>query len=141
MAKLRNRYHVVDHEYNNATEVGKTVVLFPASNPADLAALITLSENVEPELAADLKAHITMIQSYPNRNLGKYARECLPHITHPAVTDYAKAVLSKPIPPPTKVVKTPPVAVRGTDPFPGRRISQGPSLAVTVAPATTDVVK
>jgi hypothetical protein len=97
MAKLRNRYRIIDHEWGNATEVGKTVVLFPASNPADLAALITLSENVEPEFAADLKAHIAMIQSFPNREVSKYARECLPHITHEAVKEYAQATLATPV--------------------------------------------
>ncbi|MGH7745140.1 MAG: hypothetical protein ACREQ5_10120 [Candidatus Dormibacteria bacterium] len=70
-------------------------MLSPAKNPADLAAMYTLCENVEPELAADLRAFIAEIEAVPHRGLGSYGKECLPHITHPAVVDFARARLLK----------------------------------------------
>lgn len=94
MANLRRRYRIIDHEDNNTEEVGLAFVLSPAKNPADLAALHTLAENVEPELAQDIRDHIKMIEDHPNRVLGSYGRECLPHITHPKVKDFAQSRLS-----------------------------------------------
>ncbi len=93
MAKLRRRYRIIDHEDNNTEEVGLAYVLSPAKNPADLAALHTLAENVEPELAADIRAHIALIESHPERTLGSYGKECLPHVTHEKVRAFAQARL------------------------------------------------
>lgn len=95
MARLRNRFRIIDHEDNNTEEVGKAYVLSPAKNPADLAALYTLAENVEPELAADIREHIALIEKHPNRQLGSYGKECLPHITHSKVVDFAQSKLTK----------------------------------------------
>lgn len=95
MAKLRNRFKVIDHENCNAVEVGKAYVLFPAGNPADLAAMYTLADNLEPELAADIRKHIALIESVPNRSLGSYGKECLPHITHSAVVAFAQKRLKE----------------------------------------------
>ena len=93
MANLRRRYRIIDHEDNNTEEVGLAYVLSPAKNPADLAALYTLAENVEPELAKDIRDHIAMIERHPNRTLGSYGTECVPHITHPKVIEFAKTKL------------------------------------------------
>lgn len=90
MARFRNRYRIVDHEDGNTEEVGKAYVLSPAKNPADLAALHTLADNVEPELAKDIRDHIAMIEAVPNRRLGSYGSECLKHITHPKVIAFAQ---------------------------------------------------
>ena len=95
MARLRNRFRIIDHEDNNTEEVGKAYVLSPAKNPADLAALYTLAENVEPELAADIRELIALVEEHPNRRLGSYGKECLPHITHSKVTDFAQERLKK----------------------------------------------
>jgi hypothetical protein len=93
MAKFRRRFHIIDHEDANSVEVGKCYVLQPAKNPADLAALYTLAENLEPELAQDIRDHIKLIEGFPNRTLGSYGSECLPHVTHPKVVDFAKTRL------------------------------------------------
>jgi hypothetical protein len=90
---LRPRYSIVDHDDANSVEVGYAFVLSPAKNPADLAALYTLAENVEPELAADLRAFIKFIEAHPQRHLGTYGTKCLPHVTHPAVVEFAKSRL------------------------------------------------
>jgi len=90
MARFRRRFTVIDHEDANCVEVGKAYVLSPAKNPADLAALHTLAENVEPELAADIRAHIAEIESFPHRQLGSYGAKCLPHVTHPKVVEFAQ---------------------------------------------------
>ena len=95
MARFRRRYRIIDHEDNNAEEVGFTYVLQPAKNPADLAAMYTLLENVEPQLAADLQAHIKKIEAVPERGLGSYGTECLPHVTHSRVVEFAKKKLSE----------------------------------------------
>jgi len=93
MAKLRRRFTILDHEQGNAVEVGPTYVLSPAKNPADLAALHTLAENVEPELAADIRALIAEVNAHPDRTLGGYGKQCLPHVTHEKVRDFAQARL------------------------------------------------
>lgn len=67
-----------------------TYVLMPAKNPADLAALYTIADNVEPELAKDIRAHIAFIEAHPNRGLGSYGKECLPHVIHPQVAPFAQ---------------------------------------------------
>lgn len=85
MSRLRRRYTIIDHENGGVTEVGKLVVLNPAANFADYAAMLELSNNVEPELAADVKEHLAEIDRFPERHLSKYGIECLPHIKHPAV--------------------------------------------------------
>jgi hypothetical protein len=90
MARLRRRFTIIDHEDVNSVEVGRAYVLSPAKNPADLAALHTLAENVEPELAADIRAHIAEIEAVPHRTLGTFGHECLPHITHPKVVGFAQ---------------------------------------------------
>lgn len=90
MARFRRRYRIIDHEDGNTEEVGLAFVLSPAKNPADLAALHTLAENVEPELAKDIRDHIVMIESHPNRQLGSFGTECLKHITHPKVVVFAQ---------------------------------------------------
>jgi len=95
VARLRNRFRIIDHEDNNTEEVGKAYVLSPAKNPADLAALYTLAENVEPELAADIREHIAMIEAVPHRQLGSYGKECLPYITHSKVIHFAANKLAK----------------------------------------------
>ena len=95
MARFRNRYRIIDHEDGNTEEVGKAYVLSPAKNPADLAALYTLAENVEPELAQDIRDHIALIEAVPNRRLGSYGQECLPHITHSKVIDFAQSKLAE----------------------------------------------
>lgn len=95
MARLRRRFRVIDHEDGNTEEVGPVYVLSPAKNPADLAALHTLAENVEPELAKDIRDHIAMIEKHPDRTLGSYGQECLPHITHPKVIEFAQERLKK----------------------------------------------
>jgi hypothetical protein len=86
---LRRRYTIVDHEDANSIEVGPAIVLSPAKNPADLAALYTLAENVEPAFAEDLRAMIAWVEQHPQRNLGTYGVACLPHITHPSVKPFA----------------------------------------------------
>jgi hypothetical protein len=86
---LRRRYSIVDHEDAQSVEVGSAIVLSPAKNPADLAALYTLAENVTPEFAADIRALIAYIEAHPHRDLGTYGTACLPHITHPAVVPFA----------------------------------------------------
>lgn len=93
MAKFRRRFTITDHEDANSVEVGKCYVLQPAKNPADLAALYTLVENLEPELAQDIREHIALIEQYPDRTLGSYGTECLPHITHERVVEFAKGRL------------------------------------------------
>ena len=95
MARLRRRYALIDHEDANAVEVGLVYVLSPFKNPADLAALHTLAENVEPELAADIRERIAEIEAHPDRELGSYGKECLPHITHEKVRDYAQEKLQQ----------------------------------------------
>jgi hypothetical protein len=70
-------------------------VLLPAKNPADLAALYTLIENVDPEMAVELQAHVDMIEKHPDRTLGSYGEECLEHITHEKVKPFAQARLAK----------------------------------------------
>jgi hypothetical protein len=96
MAKLRRRFTIIDHEQANTQEVSKyAYVLSPAKNPADLAALYTLMENVEPELAQDIRDAIKLIESVPHRGLGSYGKECLPHITHPAVKPFAQQRLAQ----------------------------------------------
>lgn len=89
MAKFRDRYLIVDHENGNTVQLGPIYVLSPAKNPADLAALHTLIDNVEPELAAHLREFVSMIESFPERELGGYGTECLPHITHAKVKPFA----------------------------------------------------
>jgi hypothetical protein len=95
MARFRRRFRVIDHEDNNAEEVGFAYVLSPAKNPADLAAMHTLAENVEPQLAADIREHIAKIEAHPDRGLGSYGVECLEHITHPKVVAFAQERLAK----------------------------------------------
>ena len=95
MARLRRRFRIIDHEDNGTEEVGLSYVLSPAKNPADLAALYTLAENVEPELAADLREHIALIEAHPNRILGGYGKECLSSITHAKVKPFAQNKLKE----------------------------------------------
>lgn len=95
MARLTNRYTVIDHHDCNSIEVGKAYVLSPGKNPADLAAMHTLADNLEPELAADIRKHIALIESVPNRSLGSYGKECLKHIKHPAVVAFAQKRLKE----------------------------------------------
>ena len=95
MARFRRRYRIIDHEDGNTEEVGTVYVLSPAKNPADLAALYTLAENVEPELAKDIRDHIALIEKHPDRGLGSYGTECLPHITHSKVIDFAQSKLAE----------------------------------------------
>lgn len=95
MARFRRRYRIIDHEDANTEEVGFTYVLQPAKNPADLAAMHTLVENVEPELASDLREHIAKIEAAPDRGLGSYGTQCLPHVTHPKVRDFAQTRLKQ----------------------------------------------
>lgn len=95
MAKLRRRFTIIDHEDANSVEVGLAYVLSPAKNPADLAALYTLAENVEPELRADILKHIALIEAVPTRTLGSYGKECLPYITHPKVVDFAQKKIAE----------------------------------------------
>jgi hypothetical protein len=95
---FRRRYTIVDHENKNTREVGLMWVLNPAKNPADLAAMIELAKNVPPEMAAKLQAHIDLINESPEgkaRKLGSYGTECLPHITHPDVVEFARGRLSQ----------------------------------------------
>jgi len=99
---FRRRFTVIDHEDANAVEVGAMYVLSPAKNPADLAAMYTLAENLEPTLAADIRAHIAFIEAHPQRDLGSYGTECLPHITHPQVKDFAQKRLAAITPAPTE---------------------------------------
>ena len=91
---LRRRFSIIDHEDANTMEVGTAYVLSPAKNVADLAAMHTLIENVEPQMAAELKVLVEMIEAHPDRKLGSYGQQCVPHITHPAVTDFAKQYLA-----------------------------------------------
>jgi hypothetical protein len=95
MAHYRRRFRIIDHEKNNVEEVGPTFVLIPAKNPADLAAMHTLIQNVDPELAAQLQVHVDMIEAHPNRTLGSYGEECLPYVSHPKVVPFAQARLAK----------------------------------------------
>lgn len=95
MAKFRRRYSLIDHENANAVEVGPVFALFPAKNHADLAALKTLIENVEPELAAELQAFHDEIVAHPHRGIGTYGKECLPYITHPDLVEHAQERLDK----------------------------------------------
>lgn len=69
--------------------VGTHIVLNPAANFADAAAMLTLADNVDPELKADLLEHLAYIDKFPDRHLSKYGVECLQHIRHPAVRDAA----------------------------------------------------
>jgi hypothetical protein len=87
--RLTKRYTIVDHHDSNSVEVGPAIVLSPAKNPADLAALYTLAENVEPVFAEDIRKMIAFIEAHPARNLGSYGQECLPHITHEKVKPFA----------------------------------------------------
>ncbi len=87
---LRKRYTIVDHADANSIEVGPAIVLSPAKNPADLAALYTLAENVEPEFASDIRALIAWIEQHPYRALGTYGTACLEHITHEKVLPFAQ---------------------------------------------------
>lgn len=93
-AVLRPRYAVIDREDANAVEVGPTIVLSPAKNPADLAALHELAANVEPKFAADIQALIAYINAFPNRELGTYGVQCLPHVTHGKVREFAQRRMS-----------------------------------------------
>lgn len=95
MARFTRRYRVIDHHDNNTEEVGIVYVLSPAKNPADLAAMYTLAENLEPELAKDILEHIAMIEKFPSRGLGSYGAQCLPYITHPKVKEFAQRRLAK----------------------------------------------
>jgi hypothetical protein len=95
VGKFRRRYFIQDLEKGGVVEVGKAYVLFPAQNPADLAALHTLAENLEPEMAADIREHIKLIEGHPDRTLGSYGTECLPHITHEKVKDFAALRLAR----------------------------------------------
>lgn len=96
MAHLRRRFTITDHEDGNTIECSPgAYVLSPAKNPADLAALYTLAENVEPELAADIRGMIQKIESVPSRGLGSYGTQCLPYITHPKVAQFAKDRLAQ----------------------------------------------
>jgi hypothetical protein len=90
LKRFRRRFTIIDHENANTVRVGPMYVLDPAKNPADLAAMYTLVENLEPELAADLKAWIEFIEQHPGRGLGGYATSCLPYITHPKVKEFAE---------------------------------------------------
>ncbi len=92
--RLTKRYTIVDHHDSNSVEVGPAIVLSPAKNPADLAALYTLAENVEPEFAEDIRKMIAFIEAHPNRGLGSYGTECLPHITHEKVKPFAQQRLA-----------------------------------------------
>jgi hypothetical protein len=94
VAAFRRKFRVIRHEKANIEEVGPCFILFPAKNPADLAAMHTLIENVEPELASQLQAHVDFITSHPNRQLGSYGEECLPHIKHPKVVEFAQRRLA-----------------------------------------------
>jgi len=88
--KFVNRYTAIDHHDANSHEVGLIYVLSPAKNPADLAALYTISENSEPEMAAEIRQYIAYIEAHPKRKLGSYGQQNLPFITHPAVKEFAK---------------------------------------------------
>ena len=94
MAQFRRRYTIIDHENGGVIETGKHIVLNPAANFADYAALLEFANNIEPELAADIREHLAEIDRFPHRTLSKYGVECLPHIKHPvvkpAVEAYAK---------------------------------------------------
>jgi hypothetical protein len=86
MGLFRPRYTVVDHENGQKHMVGGPYfVLNPAANFVDYLALLIIKDNVEPELAASLTEHLAMLDQYPDRNLSKYGRECLPHIKHPMI--------------------------------------------------------
>ncbi len=87
---LRKRFSIVDHEDANAIEVGPAIVLSPAKNPADLAALYTLAENVDPVFAEDIRNMIAWIEAHPARSLGSYGTQCLQHITHEKVKPFAE---------------------------------------------------
>lgn len=95
MANLRRRYTIIDHEDSNTVEVGRGswYVLQPAKNPADLAALYTIAENVEPELATQIRDLIAQIEAEPSRTLGTYGEECLQYVRHPSVLPFAQARL------------------------------------------------
>ena len=97
MARFRRRYTAIDHENGQMREVGLHFFLNPAKNLADYAAMVTLAENVEPEMAADLRAHLAMIDAHPDRhvNMGSFGVECLPYITHPAIAHVAKAEIER----------------------------------------------
>ncbi len=88
-----NRYSAIDHHDANSHEVGLIYVLSPAKNPADLAALYTIAENSEPEMAKEIREYIAYIEQFPHRKLGSYGQQNLPHITHPAVKPFAEARL------------------------------------------------
>jgi hypothetical protein len=92
--RLRRRYTIIDHENGGMIDVANLIVLNPARNPADLAAFYTLIENVTPEFAQDLREQAGMIEGVQDRTLSSYGTECLPHITHPKVADFAKPDLT-----------------------------------------------
>lgn len=88
------RFSPIDHHKANIVEAGLVWVLNPAKNPADIAAMRTLAENVPPEMAAEITAWLDYIEAHPDRELGDFGTKCLPHITHPAVVEYAKKKLA-----------------------------------------------
>lgn len=94
MANFRRKYRVISHEDSNSEEVGLVFVLKPAGNLADLAAMKTLIENVDPELAADLREHVAFIERHPDRKLTSYGKKCLPHITHEELKAHATKRMS-----------------------------------------------
>ena len=88
MAKLRRKYTMIDHENGGMREIGLHLVLNPAKNPADYAAMVTYAENCDPEMGADIKAFLAMIDEHPQRALGTYGVECLFYAKHPAVEKF-----------------------------------------------------
>ena len=95
MAKLRKRYTMIDHENAGMAEVGLHLVLNPAKNPADYAAMVTYAENCEPEMAASIMAFLAMVDRFPNRKIGNYARECLPYVKHPSIKPYVDKIMGR----------------------------------------------
>lgn len=95
LKRFVNKFTSINHHKANTAEVGLHWVLDPAGNPADLAAMYTLSENVDPEMAAEIKQYIAWIEAHPNRQLGKNGTKWLQNITHPAVKSFAQARLKK----------------------------------------------
>lgn len=90
MSKFRRRYTFIDHENAMMHEVGLHYVLNPANNPADYAAMVTLADNSEPEIAQDLRNHLAMIDKFPDRGIGSQGIANLPFIKHPAIVEFAK---------------------------------------------------
>lgn len=95
MARLRKRYVIIDCENAQMRDIGLNIVLRPWSNPADYAAMLTWAENVDPELREDIMKLLAELDAHPDRRLGSYGKECLKHVTHPAIKPFADARLQK----------------------------------------------